>query len=178
MTQDAASALRAHARNVIFAAGGRGFVRFLPPGGELLVTDAVRRGDADTMGAALMRAGFSCVERGGLLEFSPSNAWIVDNLPEPGKRQIEWESSLYPAQALTDRFLRMACAPLTQAGRQLVLETLRLLWQPEDKLIAGLDGLKSRAAVMLRSHDTSGMFEAGAFLNDALNVSSSPFGKE
>lgn len=40
MAAVSAQTIRARAREAIFAAGGRGFVRFLPEGGALLVSDA------------------------------------------------------------------------------------------------------------------------------------------
>ena len=49
--------LRSEAREAIFAAGGRGFVRFLAQGDALLVSDAPRRSDADALVKALYAKG-------------------------------------------------------------------------------------------------------------------------
>ena len=43
MARVTAVRLRERARGAMLAAGGRGFVRFLPAGGALLATDAIRR---------------------------------------------------------------------------------------------------------------------------------------
>lgn len=53
---------------------------------------------------------------------------------------------------------------MSRSGRQLALEMLRLLWQDERRVLTGLDGIRARAAEMLREGDRSGMREAGACL--------------
>ena len=49
-----------------------------------------------------------------------------------------------------------------------MLETLRLIWQPQACVLEGIDALRARAAVMLRVGDASGLHEAGAYLGAAL----------
>ena len=166
VTGNPALALRTRAREAIFAAGGRGFVRFLPEGGALLVTDAARRTDAAQIEAALIRAGFDCAqEREGLIAFSPSDAAITALTDGPAPQlEIDWEGPLHPAQALADRFLRRERAVLTDDGRQLILETLRAGYLPAERLGEGMDILRARAAAMLRGGDISGMTEAGRLL--------------
>lgn len=160
--------LRARARETLLSSGARGFVRFLPPGGALLATDAIRRSEASVLQAALCAAGFDTQVRGGLLEMSPKDAMLRALAQEYAARaahaQIEWEHSAHEAQALGARWLRAPQMAYTPAGRQLLLETLRLLWRGMEKGSAGLDALRARAAVMQRTGDRSGMHEAGIFL--------------
>lgn len=158
--------LRERARLAVLAAGGRGFVRFLPAGGALLATDAIRRcADDDSrvrLTQALAAAGFGCAVRGGLLELTPEDGLL--SAPDGEARTVDWESPLHPAQALARRFGTNDRRPLTPAGRQLILETLRLTWLAPDRVLAGLPALRARAAVMQRQGDTSGLHEAGAVL--------------
>ena len=65
----AVNAVRSKARDAVFAAGGRGFVRFLPDGEEaLLVSDAPRRcQNPSALLCACGAAGFGAEERDGLL---------------------------------------------------------------------------------------------------------------
>lgn len=158
--------LRDRAREAMLSAGGRGFVRFLPAGGALLATDAIRRCADDAararMTEALTAAGFVCEARGGLLEMTPADAALCALCG--GAATVDWKAPLHPAQALAARFLRHERRMLTPAGRQLVLEALRLTWRAEDELLAGLSALRARAAVMLRQGDISGLYEAGAVL--------------
>lgn len=160
--------IRNRARDALLASDSRGFVRFLPPGGALLVTDANRRGETEKLKAALCAAGFDCEERGGLLEISPADELIRELAHAAQMRaesaQIAWESPAHAAQALGRRWLRAQRTEFTPAGRQLVLETLRLLWQGTDHAIAGIEDLRARAAAMQRTGDRSGMHEAGIFL--------------
>lgn len=169
MARVTAVRLRERAREAMLAAGGRGFVRFLPAGGALLATDAIRRCADDAARArltdALAQAGFACGMRGGLLEMTPTD----DVLLVPGGEErvaVDWESPLHPAQALAARFLKNPKQPLTPAGRQLILETLRLTWLASDRVLAGLPALRAQAAVMLRRGDRSGLHEAGALLKE------------
>ncbi|MGN0776628.1 MAG: hypothetical protein ACI4MM_08130 [Candidatus Ventricola sp.] len=161
--------LRDRAREAVLAAGGRGFVRFLPAGGALLATDAIRRCAEDAartaLADALAQAGFVCEVRGGLLELTPADEVLFS--PDCGEGMaVDWESPLHPAQALAVRFLAKKRQPLTAAGRQLVMETLRLTWQTPDRLLSGLPTLRAQAAVMQRKGDLSGLHEAGALLRE------------
>ncbi len=160
--------LRARAREVLLSSGARGFVRFLPQGGALLATDAIRRSEASVLQEALCAAGFDTHVCGGLLEMSPKDALIRTLAQEYAARaecvQIEWEHSAHKAQALGARWLRAPQMEYTPAGRQLILETLRLLWRGMGRESSGLDALRARAAVMQRAGDRSGMHEAGIFL--------------
>ena len=70
-----AVALRDRAREAMLASGGRGFVRFLPPGGALLATDALCRAtqeQAEAIRAAQRAAGFVCEQSGALLRAAGS----------------------------------------------------------------------------------------------------------
>lgn len=161
--------LRALAREAVLGAGGRGFVRFLPPGGALLATDALAR-DVDAaleapMTAALAAAGFICEPQGALLTMTPADALLLRAAGEcaPAVR-IDWDGPLAPAQALAVRWLRRPGLPLTDAGRALAAETLRLLWQPRPRVLAGLGSLRVLAAQGLRAGDASGAHEAGCYL--------------
>ena len=161
--------LRSRAREAMLAAGGRGFVRFLPAGGALLATDAIRRCKDEASRAALTdalaQAGFVCVLRGGLLELTPTDDELA-GLDGGERLETDWESPLHPAQALAVRFLAKKRQPLTAAGRQLVMETLRLTWQTPDRLLSGLPALRAQAAVMQRKGDLSGLHEAGVLLRE------------
>ncbi len=165
MARVMALALRDRARAAMLGAGARGFVRFLPDGPALLVTDACRRceGGAQALEAAFEAAGFRCQARGELIELTPKDALLTD-VAAPQAVEIDWGSPLHPAQALARRWMRTPRRPLTAAGRQLVIDALRLTWLPQERLLAALDALCARAAVMLRSGDRSGMHEAGAIL--------------
>ena len=74
--------------------------------------------------------------------------------------------ALHPAQALANRFQAAAAQPLTGAGRQLIVETMRLTWQTPETLLSGLPALRAQAAVMQRRGDRSGMHQAGALLRE------------
>lgn len=169
MARVTAVRLREWAREAMLAAGGRGFVRFLPAGGALLATDAIRRCGDDASRAqltdALAQAGFVCAARGGLLEMRPADD-VLSALGGEKTIAVCWESPLHPAQALARRFLGNPKQPLTPAGRQLILETLRLTWLAPDRVLAGLPALRAQAAVMLRQGDRSGLHEAGAVLRE------------
>lgn len=167
MARVTALRLRARAREAMLSAGGRGFVRFLPAGGALLATDAIRRCADEAACAALTdaltQAGFVCEERGGLLALTPADS-VLSALSGGEGTAVDWESPLHPAQALANRFQAEDGQPLTDAGRQLIVETLRLTWQTPEMLLAGLPALRAQAAVMLRGGDRSGLHEAGAVL--------------
>lgn len=171
MARVTAVRLRERAREAMLSAGGRGFVRFLPAGGALLATDAIRRCAGDAARAqltdALAAAGFVCHARGGLLEMTPADgelaalgAWT----PDGGEIAVDWEDPLHRARALARRFLKNEPHPLTDAGRQMAVEALRLTWRAESDLLLGLPALRARAAVMQRQGDRSGLREAGAAL--------------
>lgn len=164
-----AVALRSLAREAVLLAGGRGFVRFLPPGGALLATDApcrASREQAEAIVRALREAGFACETSGALLLLTPRDA-LLTAVPET-KTAVDWAEEAYAAQALALRWQERPALPLTPAGRRLVLETLRLIWQPRSHVYRGIDALRGRAAVMLRGGDASGLHEAGAYLGAVL----------
>ena len=162
--------LRALAREAVLGAGGRGFVRYMPPGGALLATDALARAsDAAQAGRltdALTAAGFVSAPRGTLLGLMPSDALLLRAAGEAAPPAlIDWDGPLLPAQALAARWLKKPSLPLTDAGRALATETLRLLWQPPERVMAGLSGLRALAAENLRAGDASGAHEAGCYLS-------------
>lgn len=159
--------LRDLVRQTILDSGARGFVRFAPGGNALLVTDAPGR-CAD--GGALLlremeRAGFSCWMDGVLGYILPGDA-LLGALCErkDDHTPVDWSDPLHPAQALANRLLREAKTALTEHGRALLMETARLLWQPQAQVMAGLDTIRARVAAMLREGERSGLFEAGALL--------------
>ena len=168
MARVTAIVLRDRARSVLLAAGGRGFVRF-PEQGALLVSDAIRRceGEADRQKLinALFLAGFESWLQDGLLMITPSDALLetitCDACP------IDWDGPLHGAQALAARWLAKQRRTLTSAGRQLIVDCLRLTWR--DRVVDGLRALCAQAAVMQRSGDTSGFYEAGAVLANWCN---------
>ena len=147
-------------------------MRFLPPGGMLLATDAVRRCESDaqkiTMIDALEAAGFACCEQHGLLMLTPKDALLL-SIACSRDQEIDWNSPLHGVQALGVLWVRKQKRELTQDGRQLIIEALRLGWQPMKQAGNGLDALRARAAVMLRRGDDSGFHEAGAVLLDWCN---------
>jgi hypothetical protein len=75
---------------------------------------------------------------------------------------VNWDGGLYAVQALAVRWMKRERQPMTSAGRQLVIDSLRLTWQ--DRMADGLTMLRAQAAVMQRSGDTSGFCTAGAVL--------------
>ncbi len=157
--------LRDLARRTLLEAGGRGFMRFSEAGAALLVTDATRRcGDSAQLLRALEGCGFACEEQNGLVYLSPRDALLRAYICPQDAPEIAWEAMIHPAQALAARWLSAPEAALTQAGRQLVLDTLRLTGAPGRDVLAGLDALRAQAAVMLRSGDRSGMRQAGMVL--------------
>ena len=162
--------LRDLARERVMAAGGRGFVRFCPEGPQLLATDAYGRCEGKTAQAALVQAvesaGFSCCVQGNLLLMTPQEALIKSVCPEAKAVQIDWDDPLHPVLALCARWSRAPVSPLTCAGRQLVVDTLRLTWQGKARVNAGLDALRAQAAVMQRTGDRSGLRMAAAILED------------
>ena len=162
--------LRALARETVLGAGGRGFVRYLPPGGALLATDALARA-ADAaqekrLTDALTSAGFVCAPQGPLLGLTPTDALLLRAAQEAALPvSVDWDGPLAPAQALAARWLKKPHLPLTDAGRMLAMETLRLLWQPPARVLCGLSGLRALAAQNLRAGDASGAREAGCYLS-------------
>ena len=169
MARVTALSLRAAAREAMLAAGARGFMRFLPPGGALLATDAVRRCGSDAektaLTSALKAAGFDCCEKNGLLMLTPIDV-LLCGVACGEADVIDWTSPLHRTQALGLGWTRKKKKPLTQEGRQLIIEALRLSWQQPKQTEEGLDALRARAAVMLRRRDDSGFYEAGAVLLD------------
>lgn len=167
MARVTAAQLRTAAREAIFAAGGRGFVRFLPPGGALLATDANRRCQSEdekqALIAALAAAGFACDEQSGLLAITPDDA-LLGVIGYGEETTVDWRSPLHPLQALGLRWLGKPKRTLTQDGRQLILETLRISWQQTEQVQGGAQALRAQAAMMQRRGDESGMHESGAVL--------------
>lgn len=159
--------VRRMARDALLGAGGGGFVRFAPPDGALLVTDAPRHCGQEGRHAqvvALQAAGFDCQESDGLLLLSPGDALLEALCGAERSVCVDWEAPLCTVQALAARFGRESRLPLTPAGRQLALEMLRLLWQEEKRVLKGVDLIRMRAAKMLRAGDRSGFGEAGSLL--------------
>lgn len=168
MARVTAIALRDRARQALLSAGGRGFVRF-PDQGALLVSDVLRRcegrEDRQRLTDALLHAGFESCERDGLLLITPSDA-LLAQIGCDGCT-IQWDGPLHGAQAQALRWMRKERRALTGAGRQLVVDALRLTWQ--DRVTDGLRALCAQAAVMQRSGDMSGFYEAGSVLADWCN---------
>lgn len=166
MARVTAIALRDAARNALLAAGGRGFVRFMDQG-ALLVSDAIRRCESDAhkagLTAALERAGFSCWEQDGLLMINPQDD-TLEAIAYEGCFSVRWDSALCAVQALARRWMKREKQPLTPAGRQLIIDALRLTWR--DRIADGMMFLCAQAAVMQRGADTSGFCQAGAVLAD------------
>ena len=164
MARVTAISLRDAARNALLAAGGRGFVRFCDQG-ALLVSDAIRRcGDdaaKEQLTIALAQAGFTCREQDGLLMIDPQDE-LLEAIVYEGDFAVDLDSELCSVQALAARWLSRDKQTLTLAGRQLLLDALRLTWQ--DRIADGLAQLRAQAAVMQRYGDTSGFCEAGAVL--------------
>lgn len=164
MARVTAVSLRNRAREAMLLAGGRGFVRFMDSG-ALLVSDAVRRCADEAAKQRLMDAlhlaGFDCREQDGLLLMDPSDALLEEIACETGAA-VDWSSPRCAAQALAARWLKRQALPLTEAGRQLIVDTLRQTWQQraEDDFSA----LRAQAAVMQRAGDVSGFYQAGAVL--------------
>ena len=159
-------ALREQARAAMLSCGARGFMRFAQEGEGLLVTDAASRcGDGGAaLVAALEQAGFVCRGDGRLMRITPGDALLERLCAAGGEPAIDWDSPLHPAQALAARLMREAHAPLNSAGRALVLSTARLLWQPEDRVLAGLADIRALTAVRLRGQNRNGFYQTGALL--------------
>ena len=159
-----AISLRNMARAAMLEAGGRGFVRFAD-GGALLVCDALRRcadePARERLLGALAQAGFVCTQQDGLLYLMPGDG-LIGRIEYGGACEMDWESPLCGVRAVGCRFLKKARAPLTDAGRELVVSSLKITWQ--DRAADGLAALCAQAAVMQRNRDTSGFYEAGAVL--------------
>ena len=168
MARVTAIALRDMARTALLSAGGRGFVRFLEQG-TLLVSDVLRRCENDAakkkLTDALAQAGFESCEQDGLLLITPADALLGQIAA--GACDVDWESPLHGAQALAKRWLEREREALTPAGRQLIIDCLRMTWQ--DRVGDCLRQLSAQAAVMMRSGDTSGFYEAGAVLANWCN---------
>lgn len=166
MARVTAVSLRNAAREAMLACGGRGFVRFMDSG-ALLVSDAIRRckddGAKEKLTDALRQAGFSCFEQDGLLMINPQDE-LLEAIACDGDFPVNWDGGLYAVQALAVRWMKRERQPMTPAGRQLVIDSLRLTWQV--RMADGLTMLRAQAAVMQRSGDTSGFCTAGAVLAD------------
>lgn len=166
MARVTAVSLRDRVRSALIAAGGRGFVRF-PECGALLVSDAVRRCESDAdrkkLTDALSRAGFDASEQDDLLMINPKDE-LLQAIAYEGAFSVNWDGVLSDVQALAMRWLGREKQPLTQEGRQLVIDALRFTWQ--DRMTDGLEALRAHAAVMQRQGDTSGFLQAGIILAD------------
>lgn len=169
MARLTAEGLRALAREALGEAGARGFVRFLPEGGEaLLLTDAPRflPDDAarERLLSALRARGFSPLpEADGLLALLPDDALLLRMAEtEPGFAW-DWDGPLSGAFSLADRWLRAPDAPLSPEGRRLAVETARLLWRWEAEALAGLPRLRALGAEAQRAR-AGGLRIAGGIL--------------
>lgn len=161
--------LRDAARTAMLGGGGRGFVRFCAEGDALLLCDALRRCADDAAArrliAAMETAGFACAVRDGLLYLMPGDALLLALCAEqPETMDIDWMKDDYAAQALSARLLRETPMPLDEGGRKLLIETMRLLWQPDARVTAGLPALRARVAIRLREGKRSGLHETGRLL--------------
>lgn len=161
-------ALRDLAREAMLACGARGFMRFAQSCGGLLVTDAAAR--CEDGGAALWEElgarGFDCQSDGHLTRITPGDALIEQICTGHCDVRIDWDSPLHPAQALAARLMREKHEPLEDDGRALVLNTARLLWQPQDKVLAGLEDVRATVAVRLREGNRNGFYQAGRLLSN------------
>lgn len=158
--------LRDLARGAMLESGARGFMRFAPEGGALLVTDAAGRcadGGA-AMCAALEAAGFICESRGALTLLTPGDALLARLCAGEQLAQADWDSPLHPAMALALRLMREDAQPLSPAGRALVMDAARLCWQPREKALAGLAALRAQIALRLRAEDRNGLYQTGRLL--------------
>lgn len=160
--------LRDLAREAMLACGARGFVRFAREGDALLVCDAASRCEdgGEALICALSAAGFSCRRAGTLLQIVPRDALILQLCAGDALPFLDWNDPLHPAQALALRLMRETPAPLTPSGRALWMETARLLWQPKERVMAGLPLLRAMAAQRMREGDRNGFFEAGRLLGN------------
>ena len=169
MAAVSAKSVRDRAREAIFAAGGRGFVRFLPSGGALLVSDAARRCEnAQALLDACRAAGFAVEEKNGLLDLTPEDG-VLRALCDACTQTLridDWDGEAASAGAFAIRLMRKKDTTLTADGRQLVLETLRLLSQDDAHILMGLEGIRARAAAQLRHRDESGLRAAGVLIAD------------
>ena len=85
-------------------------------------------------------------------------------LDVPARIDVDWDAPDAPTAAFAAYLMRRADRPLTEDGLRLVVETLRLLWQDEAHVRAGLPALRARAAACLRVGEDSGFFLSGALL--------------
>ena len=158
--------MRVLARETVFSCGGRGFVRFADSGEALLVCDAVRRcseDEAEALVSALEAKGFAVSLENGLMMISPGDE-MLGKIVVPDAVDIRWDGPCFRAQALAARLLRAPQLPLTDDGRALAIEALRLTGRPGKDVLSGLGVLRAQAAVMLRKGDRSGMRIAGGIL--------------
>lgn len=158
--------MRALARETVLSCGGRGFMR-IADSGALLVCDAARRcaGDEEAghLMAALEEKGFTVSLADGLMMISPGDRMLLE-AGQAEAPEIRWDGPLYAAEALAARLLKAPEMPLTEDGRALAIECLRLTGRPGADVLGGLGALRAQAAVMLRHGDRSGMRIAGAVL--------------
>ena len=159
-----AVSLRDMARTAMLQAGGRGFMRFADRG-ALLVCDALRRcadePARERLLSAMAQAGFDCMQQDGLLYLTPADG-LIGRIAYDGIPEMDWEAPLCGVRAVGCRWMKKPRVPLTDAGRALVVSSLKMTWQ--DRAADGLAALCAQAAVMQRDRDTSGFYEAGAVL--------------
>ena len=163
------TALRDAARTAMLSCGGRGFVRFLAQGDALLVCDAIRRCENEAQESALiaafLSAGFVCDVQDGLLYLTPGEALLKELCgAAPERIAVDWAHPLCEEMALCDRLLKEKPQPPDDGARRLTMDMVRLLWQPGDKVIAGLPALRAQIAVRLRMGKRAGLHEAGRLL--------------
>ena len=160
------TALRDLARGTMLSCGARGFMRFAKDGDALLVTDAAYRCEdgGDALTAALGEAGFICQSENRLLLITPGDALLERLCLGESDPIIDWDGPLHPAQALAARLMREERTPLDDSGRRLVLNAARLLWQPQDKVLAGLMDIRALAALRMREGNRNGFYQAGRLL--------------
>ena len=140
-------------------------MRFLSQGDALLISDAPPRGESGPLIAALCEAGFDSALEDGLLLIMPTEVRLLAlSRMQPDSIITDRESPLFETMALCERLLGEAPMPLDEGAGQLLMETVRLLWQPEEKVLAGLPALRARIAVRLREGKRSGLHEAGRLL--------------
>ena len=101
--------------------------------------------------------------------FTTDTTAALRALDVPARIDVDWDAPDAPTAAFAAYLMRRAARPLTEDGLRLVVETLRLLWQDEAHVRAGLPALRARAAACLRVGEDSGFFLSGALLAGWMN---------
>ena len=155
----AVNAVRSKARDAVFAAGGRGFVRFLPDGEEaLLVSDAPRRcQNPSALLCACGAAGFGAEERDGLLLLTPTEE-TLRSLNLPRAIDVDWSSADAPLAAFAARLMHRGDRPLTENGLRFAVRA-----DQEGSLLVDFHTAKSRdtSYVTYRHYLQDAVFLAG-----------------